>query len=363
MAQTFEHLENLARLAKETGSEGRQELLRDVTGIFMESPPEILSETEVQYFGDIMGKLAFELEMQVRQHLSETLADVGAAPRELVTQLASDEIEVARPVLMKSSVLQDSDLLKIIKQCGQEHLMAMTVRPEVSEQISDAIVEKGNDEVLGSLAGNAGAKLSETALQTMVQRSEDGNETLQESLVLREGLPKEMMETVYQHVSGALKEHILSMGLGVGGSEVDEMLAQASDWLGGGKDGGPSPAEKFIDRKEALKQLNPALLLKLLREDKVAEFVAGLARLAKLELSSARQAISDKSGEKLAVICKSLEIDVDAFSEMADLLDTEKARDAEDKAALVGVYGRISTESAQRAIRFLKTRKKLSGKS
>ncbi|NQV83727.1 MAG: DUF2336 domain-containing protein [Rhodospirillales bacterium] len=360
MAHDFSHLENLARMAKETEAGGRQELLRDVTDMFMGSPPDALNETEVQYFGDIMGKLAFEMEMQVRQHLSETLAAVASSPRELICRLAGDEIDVARHVLMKSEVLQDADLLEIISQCGQKHLMAITVRPQVSAQVSDAIVEKGNDEVLGSLAGNAGAALSNGALQTLVQRSEGGNLALQEQLVLREGLPQEVLEKLYKHVSGALKEHIMSLGVGVGGSEIDEMLAEAGDWLGAKAKGGSSPAEKFIDRKAALKQLDPDLLVKLMHDGKMSEFTAGLARLAKIEVSTVRLALADKSGEKLAVICKSLEMDTNMFSEVVDIMGADGQRSAKDKATLIGVYGRITAESAQRAMRFLRTRQKLS---
>ena len=59
MESNLEQLENLARLAKETTPEGRQELLRKVTGMFMESPPLSLNSTEVEYFCDVMGHLVF----------------------------------------------------------------------------------------------------------------------------------------------------------------------------------------------------------------------------------------------------------------------------------------------------------------
>ena len=73
MENKLRHLESLARLAKGADSEGRQKLLREVTDLFMETP-EGLSQTEIDYFGDIMQRLAFELEMKLRKHLAETLA-------------------------------------------------------------------------------------------------------------------------------------------------------------------------------------------------------------------------------------------------------------------------------------------------
>ena len=49
MIRKLEHLENLARMAKESSSEGRLELLREVTDLFLEEP-ESLNESEVSGF-------------------------------------------------------------------------------------------------------------------------------------------------------------------------------------------------------------------------------------------------------------------------------------------------------------------------
>lgn len=359
MDNKLRHLESLARLAKGADSEGRQELLREVTDLFMETP-EGLSQTEIDYFGDIMERLAFELEMKLRKHLAETLAGLDAAPHDLMAALANDEIEVARPVLMKSGVLKDADLLNIIRQCGQDHLLAVSMRALIAEPVADALVERGNDEVLGVLAGNAGAELSQNAMETMVSRSE-GNETLHEILVTRPEMPADLMEKMFSHVSQALREHIMASGVQIDESQVDGLMAEAQSWLAPEQGEGQgereaSQAEKFIDRKEKLKQLDPKLLLKLMRDGKILEFVAGVARLAKIDLSTARQTIFDQSGEKLAVVCKAMEVDKEMFAELVDLTDTEGRRSDADKADLLGVYGRITDDSAQRAMRFLRTR-------
>ena len=360
MSTDLQQLENLAKLARETTSEGRQKLLREVTDMFISSPPGALNSTEVKYFGDVMGHLVFEMEMKIRQHLAETISDVAAAPYELIKKFASDDIEVARPVLAKSGVLQDADLIEIVKQCSQEQLMAVTTRDRVSEQVVDVLVEKGDDRLLGSLAGNDGAELSRNAMETLVARSEGGDEALNEALTMRDGMPADLMRKMYNHVSSALREHILSQGVDIDESQIDDMLDETREWLT--KEGGGeklTEAEKYIQRKVQLKQLDQALLLKLMREGRVQEFIAGIALLGKIDIPTARQALFDKSGEKLAVVCKALEFDSNTFSQLVDLSNTLGERDESDKAMLVGVYGRITTESAQRAMRFLRTRQKI----
>ncbi len=361
MTVNLEHLESLARLSKGASPEGRQELLREVTDMFMGSPPKQLSPKEVEYFGDIMDRLVFELEMKVRQHLAETLSSVGEAPLDLVKKLANDEIEVARPILTKSGVLKDSDLLEVVKMCSQEHLQAVSMREKVSGTVADALVEKGNDTVLGTLASNEGAELSKNAIETMVERSEGGDEVLQGALVKRSDLPKELKKKMFDYVSEALREHILASDADIDESQIDGLMAETEDWLeseeGGGE--GLTDAEKFILRKEQLNQLDTKLLMKLAHDGKLSEFIAGVSRLLKIDLPTAQKAVFDATGEKLAVVCKALDFDSIMFSQIVGLLDSDNKLDAEDKKMLVGVYGRITPNSAQRALRFLRTRKKL----
>ncbi len=82
MSEKFGHLESLVRIAKETSPDKRRELLREVTDLFLEAPEE-LNEREKDHFAAIIGKIAFELEMEVRKHLAEKFAAIDAAPHRL----------------------------------------------------------------------------------------------------------------------------------------------------------------------------------------------------------------------------------------------------------------------------------------
>ncbi|MBT5035395.1 MAG: DUF2336 domain-containing protein [Rhodospirillaceae bacterium] len=358
MTSKIEHLENLARLAKETSPEKRQALLRDVSDLFLDSHND-LSETESQYFGDIMGKVAFDLEMKVRQSLSEKLANVDGAPNSLVKLLANDEIEVARPVLMNSTVLSDDDLISVIDKHGQDHIMAVTKREHVSELVSDSIVEKGNDEVLASLAGNKGAELSTNALMAMVGRSK-GNEILHEPLVLRGDLPPEMMQEMMTRISEELKEKILAETSDLSSEYVDELLAETQSEIGIDYDDEEvTKAEKFISRKESLNQLNSSLLLQLLRSEKITELIAGFSAMAKVDFPTTRKIILVDGGESLVVLCKAVGMSQAVFVSIMNGTDKHGVREEADMDALLGVYGRITQQAAQRALRFFRTRKKV----
>lgn len=91
MDKTQNKLQGLVELAKETSSDRRRELLREITDVFLEDPGSY-NDVESQHFGEIMGKVAYDLERQVREELAAKLAAEAAAPPELIKRLAGDEI-------------------------------------------------------------------------------------------------------------------------------------------------------------------------------------------------------------------------------------------------------------------------------
>jgi len=112
------NLERLVDLATETSSERRRDLLREVTDLFL-TAPDSYSDRENTYFGEIMGTIAFDLEQQIREELAQKLSSEANAPHDLIRKLAHDEIEVARPVLEQSPVLDESDLIELAEQIGR----------------------------------------------------------------------------------------------------------------------------------------------------------------------------------------------------------------------------------------------------
>jgi uncharacterized protein (DUF2336 family) len=135
--QKIKILNNLVDLAHENTSEGRRELLRGVTDLFLEAP-QGLNPTELDLFGSVIGDLVHDMEMEVRASLAEQLSLSPEAPANVITMLANDNMEVTRSVLQNSPVLSSEILLKIIKQRSQEHKLAVAIRNEIDPEVSDA---------------------------------------------------------------------------------------------------------------------------------------------------------------------------------------------------------------------------------
>ncbi|MFX7663266.1 DUF2336 domain-containing protein, partial [Acinetobacter baumannii] len=86
---------------------------------------------------------------------------VANAPRHLVGRLArEDEIAIAGPLLRQSPVIDESALVEIAREKGQQHLLAMAERPTLSTGVTDVLVRRGDRDVVRVTATNAGAAFS-----------------------------------------------------------------------------------------------------------------------------------------------------------------------------------------------------------
>ena len=357
MSNARNKLETLVELAHETSSERRRELLREITEVFLDDPSSYNS-TESQYFGEIMGKVAYDLERQVREELAAKLAAEAAAPPDLIKRLAGDEIEVARPVITESPVLQESDLIDIAESQGQEHLMAMTERTDIGERLSDVIVDKGDDRVVEGLVRNETAQIGRNTMEKVVARAES-SEALQEPLVDRPDLPADLMKDMLAFVTEDIKNKILEQTNAVNSEKLDELLGDVGSKLENQaemRNSGKSKPEMLIATLLATGQLNEAKLVELARQRQVPELICGLSELAELDIPTTRRAIMDRTGEGLAIVCKSCGFSQTTFSTLVNHVWPDSERSIEQSCTLIALYNQVTSETAQRVMRFWRVR-------
>src|SRR5690606_22052428 len=101
----------------------------------------------------------------VRAALAENLKEYAGLPRDLALTMARDVDTVALPVIRFSEVLEDDDLLEIVRTQDTARQAAVAQRATVSERVSDALVETGKEDVVATLVGNDGAALSDATFE------------------------------------------------------------------------------------------------------------------------------------------------------------------------------------------------------
>ena len=89
----------------------RNEILTSITDLFINGAPRF-SEDQVGVFDDVIGRLINTIEAKARARLANRLAPIANAPLNVIHLLASDDdIEVARPILIRSERLNEDTLL------------------------------------------------------------------------------------------------------------------------------------------------------------------------------------------------------------------------------------------------------------
>jgi uncharacterized protein (DUF2336 family) len=346
-------LHQLVDLARERNTWNRERLLENISDVFL-SDTGRLSDRERALIGDILKKLLTDMEMAVRQRLAERFAATDTAPPQVVEQLANDSIEVARPILQKSRVLSDPELIEVIKWRGQEHQIAIAMRQGLSEAVSQNLIDYGNDDVITALIENHDTQLSQTAINYLVEESRRVDQ-FQEPLLRRPDLPARLAHRMFWWVSAALRKVILTK-FTVDAAVLDDALRDSArsaiaEAVNAGKD---THVGRLIQGLVEANALDHHFLLQALRGGKIPAFVAGLAHMAKLDAEIIKRAMFDAGGETLAIICKTVGMDRNSFASVFLLSRQGAAPVTAPKQLqdLLGFFDALTPEQARSAVRF-----------
>ena len=344
---TGSRLPDLILLAKEDSSEKRRALLRELTGHFFGTAER--SPAEDSLYDSVLTDLTAEMETAVRAELSARFAAVANAPRGLMKRLADDEEAVAEIVLRTSTVLTDEDLLGVVRSKGQGHLRA----------VSDVIVERGDDDTLGTLLRNDGARLSRSASETAVQRAR-ANPALHEATVERKALPADLLNDMYFVVEARLRQQILEQNAAMDPVLLESALAAGRARVATGD--GALPADyseclAYVDELKAANQLTPTMLARFLRSGSRTSFLIALAQLADVDFHTASQIVEKKELDALAIICKGASLDRALFLTFAVVIIGSDDNAMGKAHSYAKLYAELQRDAALRTLRFWRMRR------
>ena len=165
--------ERLLELAKTRSPGDRERLLLAIADLCDGAESVGALETGVvqALVNDIFMLLVVEAERDIRARLADKLANARWAPRALVNVLALDEIEIARPIIASSPVLQDLDLIRLLVEATIEHQIEVARRPGLGSLVVDAILTQEEPAVLTALASNDSAEISPDGMSRLVEAS------------------------------------------------------------------------------------------------------------------------------------------------------------------------------------------------
>src|SRR5262245_36893742 len=161
---------SLKVLAENRAVFARSSLFERVSGLMFEGEGELKPEVR-KLIDEILVGLIGQVEVQIRQKVSTRIASLTAPPVALTKLLASDEIAVSRPILEKSAVLTEFDLLAIIAGATTDHRQAIAKRASLPASLSAALAAKREAKVIETLLANAGANIPVGVFEDLVALS------------------------------------------------------------------------------------------------------------------------------------------------------------------------------------------------
>ena len=188
-------LTRLLKMAQSQDQSSRRVVFENMVDLFLSAEGR-LSDRERALMTGIIGQLLHEMEMRLRRDLAQRLSALEAGPHELIVALANDEIEVAKPLLTSSKVLRDVDLIEVVRHRSSEHQLAVAMRAPLAAEVSQALIDQGDENVIERLLKNRDATLSRRALEYLVAEAQRVGR-FQEPVLNRPDLPPELAHRLF----------------------------------------------------------------------------------------------------------------------------------------------------------------------
>ncbi len=301
-----------------------------------------LNQRERDLMREILRRLTRDVEMAIRIALAQRLAEDASVPHDLILLLVDDSIEVARPLIMHSPLLTESDALRMIADASVAHREAIAGRPGIGIPVTDALVACDHESVLLALVRNATAKISDNGYKALVDKSR-AFQGLQEPLIKRPDMPIAMANNMCEWVSDALKVYIQN-NYQMAPKRVDVALSEAATVLksepAGPKDPPADSAQKLIEKLAASGQLKAGFLMRVLSQGQIDLFDLAFARLLEVDLPNFRNFFYEEGVRLVALACRAAGIDKSVFATVFNL-----SRQARNKAPALGAKEMAEVDS------------------
>lgn len=332
-------------------------LAKSLVDLLSEMEPD-LSDREAALIDDILNKLIGDFETAMRRELADRLSHLELSPHEAIVALANDDIEVAKPLLMQSPALRDQDLIDIIHTRSRQHRMSIALRTMVSKAVSDALVETGDEAVIGSLLSNKDAQISDATLAYLVGESRRVD-SYHEPLVLREDLSEDLAKQIYDIIARDLRNYILRH-FELDSELLDRELAGISSDLladsAGSRDESPHgrAPERLAKALANAREITPDFLVKVLRAGRISLFEALIGQLTGLDPNTLQKLLYNTDGKALAGICRAVGIPKKPFIEIYLLIQRSQAAPkstfTREVGSIVRYFDRITPANALEAL-------------
>lgn len=325
-------------------------------------PASRINAFERAMTSDLLVELLRDASLVERERISRRLAQMGDLPGPLARVLLRDALSVARPLLQEAT-LGDADLIACLYQAGAEHRRLIAQRRGVSEIVTDALIDMGEEVVAEALLRNDQARLSHHGVEHLVASSRDAPHLAPLLLRRAELRPShayvlfwwadaEARLSILQRFAvarGVLEDAVADMLDGDDGSASEDLLSRkALDFIGRRQRNPEAARRSPFPSLEAAVAAGEAGLTPEIGEE--------ISYLAGLKPVTGAKIFTDPGGEPLAMLCKAAGLPRTALRALwrglhRQEVDRGGATDHALERALFA-YDAISVDRAQTVLRY-----------
>jgi uncharacterized protein (DUF2336 family) len=295
---------DLNRLIHEPSPKVRSYIAAKVSEQFNESQ---FTFNEAQIAIEIFRLLLRDTASTVRKAIAENLKNNTQVPRDIILALANDTSDISVPVIECSEILNDEDLLDIIRSTREvRKWLAVSRRQNLSSRVSRHLVATRSEVVVVSLLGNRTADVSESDIEYVLNEFRHEQDVL-EALVCRGGMNPRLAEKLFFLVSTQLKKQLTKkyrLPWNMVSHEADvaretAILRFLSLWMS------DEDVILLVDQMQRNKRLSISLTLRALAQGERRFFETALAARSGLTAANARKLLSDKGPLGFRTLCQS----------------------------------------------------------
>jgi uncharacterized protein (DUF2336 family) len=321
------------------------------------------SDRQIELFDEVFKTLVAVIELKTRAKLARHVATNPNAPATLVRAFAFDDaITVAAPVLSQSTALSESDLVVSATTQSQGHLYAIAQRRTISEVITQILIERGEPNVVHTVAKNAGARISDGSFRELVVRSGDDAQ-LALHVGTRRDIPRHHFLKLLETASASVCSKIVAANPQFADA-VQEAVTEVIDDINmevRNTSSDHAKAKRKVRRLKYWKELGEANVQAAARGQNFEQTVIALSVLARCPIEMAERAVLNENPGVVQVIAKAAGCSWATVKSLLLMRVADRRLSKMDLDRARETFEQLETRTAKRVLEFYDARRNYRG--
>jgi uncharacterized protein (DUF2336 family) len=316
------------------------------------------SQGIIDLFDDVLSALIATIEVNARAQLSRRLAGCSDSPPKVLRSLAFDDcVAVAGPVLTGSAQLTDKDLIDNVNTKSQDHLKAITQRPSLSEPVTDALIERGDERVVRLVVKNAGARISSGGFRKLVGKAAN-DEGLTRYVGARRDIPRTDFLKLLESASAKVRAKLIASNPALADAVSQTVSGVAADISIDVRNSSRdhAKARARIKRLRRTGQFSEADIHTFANAQDFERVAIALAALGDFPIELVERALLDKSPDLLLILGKAGQCCRATVRSMLLMKSAGRCMSAMDLDETLSHFDRLKVKTARSALEFYRLR-------